>query len=109
MKTFKFAAMAAALSVLGVGGCVSSSNGMAMNHANMSAADRQLMNSCMAMSSSDRMNNANCTSMMRRMNMSDADMAMMNSCHAMGHETMMRNNDCMRMMRNHPGAMTMPS
>jgi len=75
----------------------------------MTAHDKRMMHSCMAMSGDAMMNDTGCMTMMRKMHMSDADMKTMMSCKAMSHDAMMANADCASMMKMHPGMMKMGS
>lgn len=104
MKSLKLGAVSA-LFALFASGCMST-NDMTMNHNGMTAADHQMMSTCMSMTANQRAADSQCTSMMRRMSLSEADMMTMNRCHAMSHDAMMRDEDCLRMSRMHPGMTT---
>lgn len=102
MKSLKLGVMSA-LFALFASGCMSTTD---MDHNHITAADHQMMSTCMGMTASQRAADSQCTSMMRRMSLSEADMVTMNRCHAMSHDAMMRDEDCMRMSRMHPGMTT---
>jgi hypothetical protein len=104
MTSLKLGAVSA-LFALFASGCISS-NEMNMNHNGMTAADHQMMSTCMSMTANQRATASQCTSMMRRMSLSETDMMTMNRCHAMSHDAMMRDEDCVRMSRMHPGMAT---